>query len=181
MIDTRKMFQDSARMIADVASNPPPITSGMASWLDYCDNVAPECRVLWQQLRALDFDNDANDLTMWLTRLFGEEPPPKEINGLWFGLYNPVFDDGEASCQMYIGGSAAFDPNSDSNEWACQLSYFPVRRYSTSPVLTALYRPVEAITANNVYYLGEPFLCHGYLALVVSHWCNGPVRKVLLR
>jgi hypothetical protein len=32
-----------------------------------------------------------------------------------------------------------------------------------------------------VYYLGEPFLCHGYLALVVSHWCNGPVRKVLLR
>jgi len=55
-----------------------------------------------------------------------------------------------------------------------------VFRYSSSQVLTELYRSVEAITKNRVSYLGEPFLCHGYLALVVSNWCHGPMRTALL-
>src|SRR5262249_3790337 len=90
--------------------------------------------------------------------------PSGKVNGLWFGLYNPELDDGEPSCQMYVGGSSAFDPASDSDEWVCQLSWTPRGRYSSSQVLTELYRPVE----------------DGYLALVVSNWCHGPMRMSLL-
>ena len=39
---------------------------------------------------------------------------------------------------------------------------------------------MEAITKGRVSYLGEPFLCHGYLALVVSNWCHGPMRTTML-
>jgi hypothetical protein len=180
MVDTAKMFAQSARMIADVATNPPPLASGMGIWFDYCEKVAPEQKSLWQRLRKLDYEDDAHKLLQWLKRLMKKEPPPDDINGLWFGLHNPVLDDAEPSCQMYVGGSSAFDPGSVSNEWVCQLSWRPKGQYSSSELLTELYRSVEAITKNQVSYLGEPFLCHGYLALLVSNWCNGPMRATLL-
>jgi hypothetical protein len=99
---------------------------------------------------------------------------------LWFGLHNPIMDDGRPSCQIYVGGSSAFDPDSDSNEWVCRLSWRPSARYASSQVLTALYRRVEAATADRVNWLGEAFLCHGYMALVVSQWCRGAMRHHLL-
>jgi hypothetical protein len=180
MVNSEKMFAQSARMIADIAANPALLATGMTPWFDYCEKVAPDQKSLWKRLRKLEFEKDAENLSQWLKRLFKKEPPPDNINGLWFGLHNPVLDDGEPSCQMYVGGSSAFDPDSDSNEWVCQLSWRPKGQYSTSQVLTELYRPLQAITKNQVSYLGEPFLCHGYLALVVSGWCLGPMRTALL-
>jgi hypothetical protein len=180
MVDTAKMFAQSARMIADITKIPVPLASGMEPWFDYCEQVAPEQKSLWNRLRRLDFAMDAKSLTKWLEHLLKNEPPPDNINGLWFGLYNPQLDDGEPSCQMYVGCSSGFDPGSDSNEWVCQQSWAPKGRYSSSQVLTELYRSVEPITKDQVSYLGEPFLCHGYLALVVSDWCHGAMRTTLL-
>jgi hypothetical protein len=179
MVDTASLFDQSARMIAEVAKKPLPVASGMGQWFDYCDKVAPDQAWLWKRLRRLDFEKDVENLSKWLKRLVKKEPPSDNVNGLWFGLYNPVLDDGKASCQMYVSGSSVFDPGSDSNEWVCQSSWTPKGRYSRSQVLTDLYRPVQAITKDQVSYLGEPFLCHGYLALVVSNWCNGPLRATL--
>lgn len=180
MVNSTKMFAQSARLIADVARNPTPLPSGMDRWFSYCEEVAPEEKPLWARLRKLDFEKDADNLTRWLKRLVKSEPPPTSINGLWFGLHNPELPDGAPTCQMYVGGSGAFDPRSNSNEWVCELSWMPKGRYSKSQILTDLYRPVEAIMKNQVSYLGEAFLCHGYLALVVSNWCNGPMRAALL-
>lgn len=180
MLDSSKMFAKSERLIAGVAAKPLPIDSGMNQWFDYCEKAAPEQKLLWKRLRKLDFQKDADALTKWLKRLLKNEPPPKKINGLWFGLYNPVLKNGEASCQMYVGGSTAFDPTSDSNEWVCDLAWKPEGCYSKSNVLAALYRDVEAIPENDVSLLGEAFLCHGYLALLVSNWCHGPLRATLL-
>jgi hypothetical protein len=28
--------------------------------------------------------------------------------------------------------------------------------------------------------IAEAFLCHGYLALLVSQWCNGPMSAIML-
>ena len=151
-----------------------------ADGLKFCEEIAPECNSTWQRLRKLDFGKDTDDLMQWLRRLFEEEPPPTNVNGLWFGLYNPILDDGEPSCRLYVGGASAFDAGSDSNEWVCNLSWLPNGRYAPSHVITELYRSVEAVAENQVRYLGEPFLCHGYLALVVSQWCNGPMCSTLL-
>jgi hypothetical protein len=180
MVDTSRMFAKSAKLIADIAKNPVPVASGMGRSFDYCEKAAPQSKSLWQRLRKLDFDIDAENLTKWLKHLLAEEPPPAEVNGIWCGLHNPILDDGEPSCQMYIGGSSTFDPHSESNEWVCRLTWWPEGRYSTSKVLTEMYRSVEAVTENKASYLGEAFLCHGYLALVISHWCNGPMRATLL-
>jgi hypothetical protein len=174
------MFAKSRRLIAEVATNPLSVAAGIEKWFDYCEAVAPEHAALWARLRRLDFDRDLTALTVgWLTPLLATEPPPDDINGLWFGLYNPILD-GQPTCALYLGGSSAFSPDSDSNEWVCDLSYRPAGRYASSAILTELYRPVEALAEGKVSYLGEPFLCYGYTALVVSSWCHGPMRSVLL-
>lgn len=179
-VDTEKMFAQSARMIAAVADDSLPVGPGMDRWLDYCEQVEPDQNAIWSRLRTLDFEKDAAELSDWLRDLLAQEPPPSSINGLWFGLYNPVLPDGKPNCQMYVGGSAGFDPRSEFNEWVCRLSWKPGGRYSTSRVLAELYRSVDSIHSNQVSCLGEPFLCHGYLALVVSSWCHGPMREKLL-
>jgi hypothetical protein len=180
MIDKNDLFATSARFIADIASKPERVASGMSRWFDYCDRVAPTQKKSWDQLRKLDFDADQRRLTEWLARLLVAEPPSGEINGFWFGLFNPCDDDGEPSCQMYLGGSAGFDPESNYDEWVCNLSYFPDGRYANSQVLPEIYRLVDSVDDGHVSLLGEPFLCHGFLSLVVSNWCHGPTRLQLL-
>ena len=180
MIDTAAMFDESARLTASAALNPVPIASGMSRWFDYCDAVAPTRKELWKRLRLLDFEADARRLSEWLAQLLSAEPPPKDVNGLWFGLHNPCDAEGEASCQMYIGGSTGFDPKTKFNEWVCDLSYFPEGWYATSQVLPEIYRLVDSIEEENVSYLGEAFLAHGFLALLVSNWCHGPMKSHLL-
>jgi len=179
MVDTGELFAKSARLIAQAAAGSSPVSIGMGDWFRYCEQVAPEHLSLWQRLRTLDFESDQERLTGWLTSLFQAEPPPRTINGLWFGLHNPILDD-EPSCQLYVSGSSSFDPARDSDEWVCQTDWWPNGRYSHSEVLAELYRAINGLTENDASYLGEPFLCHGYVALLVSEWCHGPVHKLLL-
>jgi len=143
MVDVEELFARSARMIAEVAANPLPLAAGMGRWFDYCEKVASAHQQLWKRLRQLDFEQVTDGLTQWLSRLFKKEPPPDNINGLWFGLFNPASLFGKPSCQMYVSGSSGLDPESDSNEWVCQLSWTPRGRYSKSKVLKDLYRSVE--------------------------------------
>jgi hypothetical protein len=182
MVDIDRMFEESARLIAEVAANPQPIVQGMSKWLDYCASVAPAHEDVWAQLRKLDFENDQRLLTEWLSQLLTAEPPADDINGFWFGLFNPCNDDGEASCQTYLGGSSDFNPDSDSDEWVCNLSYSPKGRYANSLILPEIYTLVDSIgdDEDNVSYLGEAFLCHGFLALVISNWCHGAMKAHLL-
>lgn len=180
MVDTENMFAESCRLIARTATESLSPIESMRPWFEYCDRVAPEHASIWKRLRQLDFQSDSDVLTDWLTDLFRSEPPGASINGLWFGLFNPELDNCQVSCQMYISGSRAFNPDSESNEWACDLSWRPLGQYSTSPILDEIYRSVQPIEENDVSYLGECFLCHGYLASVLSLWCDGPERSILL-
>lgn len=180
MVDTTDMFETSARLIADAALTPEPVSQGMSRWFDYCEKVAPTRKKLWSQLRKLDFEADQRRLTEWLCSLLTTEPPPREINGFWFGLFNPCADDGGPSCQIYLGGSEGFDPGADSDEWVCNLSYMPEGRYANSQVIPEIYRLVDSIEEDDLFYLGEAFLCHGFVSLIVSNWCHGPMKSKLL-
>lgn len=180
MLNSRAMFAELGRLIGQMGDGSLPAAQALEPWFDYCERVAPECNSLWRDLRQLQFAEDAEQLTAWLQNLLQSDPPPASINALWFGLHNPSLDHDETTCQMYVGGSAAFDPNSDSNEWACDLTWRPAGGYSNSAVLAELYRAIEPLEENDVNYLGEAFLCHGYLAWLVSHWCTGLLQSELL-
>ena len=168
-----KMFRDIPKLIQKCVRNRTPLTEGMRLWLDYCEHQYPA--KVWAGLRKLDYETDFDGLTLWLADLLQSEPPPRTINGLWFGLYNPILKDGQPTCELYLAGSERFD----KPDWQCSPEYWPEGRYAPSDVLTAIYRRCES-GKGAVDILGEAFLCQGYVALVLARWCRGPMRSRLL-
>lgn len=62
----------------------------------------------WQELAELPVDTDIQALDDWLVDLLENEPPPGEITGYWFGLYNPVTDDDLPSADLSAEGPQGF-------------------------------------------------------------------------
>jgi hypothetical protein len=171
------MYGNAFEMIETLVRNRTPIRKGMATLLDLCNRVQPAS--VWHPLLHLDYENDARRRTDWLRNLLTEEPPLADINGLWFGLYNPYLRDGLATSCLYLAGSRRFDSHKDPREWACRAEYLPEGRYSSSSILKTIYRTVNA-ERSGVTGLGEYTLCLGFSCLLVAEWCRGPMRAKLL-
>lgn len=172
-ISIDKLFREVPKLIKKSSTKRFGLSDGMNLWIDYCEDLQPG--KVWSRLRKLDFETDFDRLTFWLTKLLLSEPPGREINGLWFGLFNPVDDDGSGSSQMYHAGSRRFE----QTDWACNPEYFPKSRYANSLVLPALHKTCEKLKGDGPY-LGDLVLCHGYVCLVLSRWSRGPLRELLL-
>lgn len=181
MIDVSAMFEECRRLIDLNLADAACIRDGMQPWLDYCQQEAPEFAELWKRLRGLDFRADFLRLTDWLNEVLATQPPDEEINGFWFGLFNPCDDQGTPTSQMYLGGSNGFDPESESDEWVCDLAWSPNGGVANSQILPKIYSLVDSIEEDNVSYLGEAFLGHGYLSLFVSNWCHGEMKDKMSR
>ena len=179
MFDVDKMFEDVAKMIETTANQRLPVNEAMQAWFQYCRDVAPDHHALWDQLAALDLDTDFRGLTQWVSDLLQAEPPPPDINGLWFGLHNPCLDDGEPTCQLYLAGSKRFDKSNPYADWHCGPEYWPDGRCANSDVLTTMYRQLEELETDE-NYLGEACLCHGYVAAVVANWCGDDLGNQLV-
>ncbi len=93
-ISIDKLFREVPKLIKKSSTKRFGLSDGMNLWIDYCEELQPG--KVWSRLRKLDFETDFDRLTLWLTKLLLSEPPGREINGLWFGLFNPVDDDGAA-------------------------------------------------------------------------------------
>jgi hypothetical protein len=168
-----KIFRDVPKLIKRSVAKRIPLCVGMNEWIDYCERLQPA--KVWPRLRKLDYETDFERLSLWLTTLLVSEPPGRDINGRWFGLFNPCDDDGNGSSQLYLAGSRRFE----KPDWPCNPEYFPESRYANSLVLPALYNACEKLKGEGSN-LGEAVLCHGYVCLVLSRWARGPLREPLL-
>lgn len=173
------MFEDVTRMIEVTAKQQLPVSNSMQVWLQYCRDSAPDLQSTWDEISRLDFDADFRYLTRWVTDLIRTEPLPPEVNGLWFGMFNPILDDGRPTCQVYLAGSTRFDKSEPYSDWQCGPEYWPNGRYANSEILTAIYRMFESIE-DEVNYLGEGCLCQGYFACVIANWCGSPLADSLM-
>jgi hypothetical protein len=147
-----------------------PIREAMTPYFHYCRVAAPHYGATWDSLERLNFDSDFAGLTDWLKTLLATDPPPDDVNGLWFGLYNPCLDDGTAISQLYLSGSKRFEKSDPHSDWPCGPEYWPDGRYSPSSVLATIYRATN-LNEDEESILGEACLCHGYVAAVLSKWC----------
>src|SRR5437868_4474818 len=84
-----------------------PVQSSMHAVIAACENVRPHAD--WSRLRSLPYD-DLSELREWILRPFVLEPPPGTIAGLWFGLFNPIYD-GNPVADLYVCGSNRFEPS----------------------------------------------------------------------
>ncbi len=175
--------------IQQVLNTTSSISNGISQLVDYCDINFPNS--LWVKIRNLDFESDISKLKSWLENVLSNEPPSQEINGFWFGLYNPVLDNGEVSCRLYISGSTKFSREDETGDWAAwdESSYIPEGRYADSNVLHQIFRLIDQtrkmlIKEGNREEIdnlsdGEYILCIGYASLVVRTICSSINPKLL--
>ncbi|MFY0524908.1 hypothetical protein ACN28I_17730 [Archangium gephyra] len=110
-----------------------PVAEGMAHVITHCERQHPH--PAWKRLSALDVDSDIQHLERWLTHLFQSAPPPPEMTGFWFGLFNPYRGD-EPSADLYVAGNPY---DASKGDWPCGPAWFPEGRYAHSQVLSRVY------------------------------------------
>jgi len=110
------------------------VAGGYGAVIDHCRRRHPHPQ--WDELAALDVDADCEALDGWFVDLLDNEPPPAEVTGIYFGLFNPTYEDGPAA-DVYAAGNR-YDP--DDADWACGPAWWPERRYAESDLLQDLYR-----------------------------------------
>ncbi len=138
----------------------------MNAVIDACKSLRPHPS--WQNLRNLPYD-DLTELREWICRPFLEEPLPASITGLWFGLFNPIYD-GEAVADLYVSGSSKFEANESDGEWATETTWWPTNRYSHSAVLAEIFR--IAYSKNGLGNEAEYPLRLAYASLAVKRLLN---------
>jgi len=171
------MFGGAFERIEELVRAQTSVRAGMFDLLDLCAKTKPS--PIWARFQDLDLEKDQEELTKWLRKLLECEPPPTTVNGLWFGLFNPYLDDGRPTSCLYLAGSERFDASMSDPDWACGPEYFPEGRYSSSQVLTKIYRDSQA-APDDVGGQAEYTLCLGYSSLVIAEWCRGALRQELL-
>jgi hypothetical protein len=166
---------ECVKRVAKSASN---IKMGMNQLLDYCEQKRSD--PIWATIRSLDFEGEIPKLRTWLENVLSSESPSKEIIAFWFGLFNPILDDGKPSCGLYVSGSTQFDPDDETGDWAAweDDSYLPVKRYANSKILHEIYRYVSE--NDNVSDFAEYILALGYSCLAVKDICHPINPKLLL-
>ena len=140
------------------------VRPGMNYLLEYCGKVCDS--PVWKKISEMEFEKDANSIQHWLNKTLDHQPPPENIRAFWFGLNNPVLNDGETSCCLYLSGSVQFDMNDQTAAWACLSddSYLPRDSYAKSTILHEMY---YLTNQHEVGDLGEYMLCLGYACLAI--------------
>ncbi|NUQ75832.1 MAG: hypothetical protein HUU21_20000 [Polyangiaceae bacterium] len=93
----------------------------------------------WSRLRDLNYESGVRELARWLPFVLSTEVPQIHLEGLWFGLYNPIDADQVARTDIYVGGSCHYDEQDEACEWALSLPYKPSCGRAHSSVLRAIY------------------------------------------
>jgi len=171
------MYGGADRKIDTLVRGRASIAAGMEQLISLCERAIPH--KVWNGFRKLDFDSDYDRLTLWLLDLLRSEPPDDNITGLWFGLHNPCLLDGRPSCRLYVCGSKRFKGDLDVPDWHCKPEYWPEGRYASSEVLPLIYGRTNRL-GGELNAQAEISLCQGFMCLVISRWCRGPIRGRLL-
>lgn len=156
---------EGRKLIQSILVRSMSIRPGMNFLLEYCSKICDS--PVWQQIGYLNFEKDSLALQVWLNKTLAHHPPADSIRAYWFGLFNPILNDGEASCGLYLSGSVNFDAEDATCEWACldDDSYLPEGAYAKSVILHEIYRRVYQYEVGE---LGEYILCLGYACLAVQ-------------
>ena len=144
------------------------VEAGMRTLITECEHRAADPD--WERFLAIDYPSDVERVGRWLARAF-KSPPSPELTGLWFGLFNPVENDGDASCDLRVHADV-YDPD---DEWAIYGRWQPDDEGARSSALRDIYR--IAYRSDRPDHLGndaEYPLCLGYAGLAIRTILSGP-------
>ena len=143
--------------LAQLAATDLPPRTRMAGLIDYARRLRPGLN--HKELRAIHWAVDARGVQRWLSRVFQHEPPPPSVNGLWFGLFTGVFDDGAEGFALALSGCGRHP----APRWfEAEMTWVPTESEAPSSVLRSFtpdYEDEDSII--------EQVVVQGYAALAV--------------
>jgi hypothetical protein len=90
----------------------------------------------WSRLANIDFNADDQKIELWLGGAILDPTATHRREGLWFGLFNPIFA-GKPTADIYV--SAAPDYDQVSIEWACDIEKRHAGSCLESKILKEIY------------------------------------------
>ena len=155
---------EEKKLIQTILGYSTGIRPGMNHLLEYCARIQ-DCKA-WKKISPLNFEKEVPIIQQWLNRTITTHPPADNIEAFWFGVYHPVLNNGETSCDLYISGSPRFEADDLTGGWARlgDESYLPEGCYAKSGILDEMYFLVRN---NNGALQGEYILSLGYASLVI--------------
>src|SRR5262249_40732457 len=124
------------KMIVKEIGSKRSIRESMDRIIDKCEKGHPHSD--WKKLRVLKYEN-LTELRRWIEIPFRIEPPKVKLAGLWFGLFNPIYDQGPVA-ELYVCGSKRFVRDSRDGDWATGPDWWPESRYANSALLARVYK-----------------------------------------
>jgi hypothetical protein len=164
-MDLAPTFHDVVR-IARAALDP---ASGWHSLVDYLEQHGLHSL---PQLRSVDVQEDVRRIRRQLVELIEGEPPPKDLNAVYFGLFDTSDEEGAEGIGYYIAGVRRFDP--EDGDSLCHPAWWPEGRYLSSSALDSIKDVELSFVASGE---GEKRALLGYAgqlgaALLVSHFAS---------
>jgi hypothetical protein len=152
--------------VADVARRGLSVRVGMDELLDNCSARLPD--PVWRRLGSLDLEADVLQIREWLEHRLTSEPPPSEVDGLYFGLgeYKDHQRGVGTICRLDLVGGIGFDVQDADCQWAVEPTYVSNSPPAESIVLESIYREVQAAGEQHAE-LGEYVLGLGYGCLAI--------------
>ncbi len=122
------------------------------------------------ELTRVDMQHDVDDVRRQVQGLLASEPPPSDLNAVYFGLFDALDSGDTETIGYYIAGVKAFDP--DDGDSLCDPAWWPEERYLTSHALDAIKKVEVSARARGVRDLRALLGYAGQLgaALLVSRF-----------
>jgi hypothetical protein len=124
----------------------------------------------WGPVAEIDFERIWETDRVWFDGLVRDEPPGDAINGLWFGVFNPVRDDGVVASDFYAAGSSRFG---DDPEWMAHLEWWPENRYAHSDAQAQIYE-LGSRGSPDTAHLADYVLTFAHAALTARRLLEEP-------
>ena len=108
-------------------------TDGWLALVAYLESAAGTAL---PNLRSVDVAGDVRGVREQLEQLLQSEPMPRNLNAVWFGLFDAIEDDHKRTIGFYVAGVEAFDVNNGDS--LCDPAWWPEGRYLSSTSLDAI-------------------------------------------
>ena len=138
-----------------------PVAESLECVIAECENAEPHSD--WNDLRNVEIE-DSKIFGKRVKSWFRNKKLKTQINGLWFGIYNPA-NGRWPIADFRITGCSDFAPNKNDNSWAAETRTWSPEDRAYSPVLENYYKIAyrDGGLGNNAEYP----LCLAYTAFAI--------------
>jgi hypothetical protein len=155
------------------------VSQFMREVISTCKSIEPD--QMWDEFLKLEYTSEVSALSGHVVSVLKTEPANLNEQGFWFGINNPVLENGETSAGIYFSVASTYDPDDEDASWACNAEFYPEHGSFNSVIMQQVYH--LAYSKSKLGNKAEYTLCMAYglklaQAAMQKYKESNPNRKV---